>query len=133
MVNRILIGNHPTHGLGGFVSVPGVDVLSANKFQMMWSSQQEQLQIVSSGSFLVTAGGPGTDDGGAFVPISWTPLGFTPMILLGCDQFELYLNYTSANSAQVRSCSYNESRFPVNYPTGNTTGYYMVTRTPKPF
>lgn len=53
MAPRILLGNHPTLGMGGYVSKPGIDVTTAGKFGMMWSTVMEQLQIAQSGSTIV--------------------------------------------------------------------------------
>jgi hypothetical protein len=129
MVWRLLIGNHPTHGMGGYVSVPGIDVFAATKFQMMWSTQQEQLQIVQSGSFFVNGG---DDDEPEWVTIGWPAMGFIPYIMIGCDRYELVFQYLSPTSGRVRRVTYSEAR-TTDWPSNSTTGYYMVTKTPKPF
>ncbi|SFJ55173.1 hypothetical protein SAMN04515648_4563 [Phyllobacterium sp. CL33Tsu] len=127
MVNRILLGNHPTFGMGGFVSQPGVDVLTANKFQFSWSTIFEQFQILQSGSFVVTHGGGNTD--GAFVGFSWANLGYYPLIFLSNDKYKLRLQYLSTSSGQV---CVRYSGTTIGMPTGDATVYYIVTRSIKP-
>lgn len=124
MVNRILLGAHPTFGMGGFVSIPGVDVLSANKFQFSWSTIYEQFQILQSGSLTVTKGG------GA-VGLSWADLGYYPIIFLSNDKFRLRLQYTSTASGQV-SVDSTVGEGPLDEPSGSATVYYIVTRSIKP-
>jgi hypothetical protein len=124
MVNRILIGSHPTFGMGSYVSIPGVDVLSANKFQFSWSTIYEQFQILQSGSIGVTYGS------GA-VGFSWGDLGYYPIIFLSNDKFRLSLQYLSTSSAQV-SANNAVGDGALDQPTGSATVYYLITRSIKP-
>jgi len=39
MTNRILLGNHATHGMGLYVSKPGKNVLSADKIDLLFNSE----------------------------------------------------------------------------------------------
>lgn len=127
MVDRILLGDHPLYGMGGYVSIPGVDVKSANTFQLMWSTLQESMQIVTSGSFAVD----GSNTGGTFAPITWPNLGYLPLIMIGCDKYEIVFQYLSLTSGQARNVSYSESLTTLPWIGGATTGYFAVTRTPK--
>ena len=128
MVNRLLVGNHPTFGMGGFVSVPGVDVLTASKFQFSWSTIYEHFQILQSGSF-----GVSYDSGGnaPWTGFSWEDLGYYPIIFLSNDKFRLQLQYLSTASGQVRVSS-AQGEGPLDHPTGSATVYYIVTRSAKP-
>lgn len=117
MVNRILLGNHPTFGMGGYVSIPGVDVLSANKFQFSWSTIYEQFQIMQSGSVSI-------ESHGGYVGFSWANLGYYPIVFLSSDKCLLWFQYLSTSSGQVRGESTD---------SGSThTVYYIVTRSIKP-
>lgn len=119
MVNRVLIGDHPTFGMGGFVSQLGVDVWTANKFQLSWSSSWESLQIVSSGSVSI----PG--DSSFSATFSWTDLGYYPVILASFSPKRFLLQYLSTNSARIRND-------PDNFSTSAGTCYYVVTKTVRP-
>lgn len=46
--NRILMGNHPTYGQGLFISRPGVNVVSASRDQMIFSTDSNVGQDYSS-------------------------------------------------------------------------------------
>ncbi|UXN62916.1 hypothetical protein N8E89_09325 [Phyllobacterium sp. A18/5-2] len=120
MVNRILLGNHPTFGMGGYVSIPGVDVFSANKFQFSWSTIYEQFQILQSGSVSVSYDAPA-------VGFSWSNLGYYPIIFLSNDKFILQLQYLSTASAQV-DVSNIAGDASSDQPSGSATVYYIVTR-----
>ncbi|MBB3234449.1 hypothetical protein [Phyllobacterium endophyticum] len=116
--------------MGGYVSVPGIDVFAATKFQMMWSTQQEQLQIVQSGSFFIN--GNGEFDAPVWQPISWPAMSFIPFVMVGSDRYEIVFQYLSATSGRASRVRIQDAMV-TDYPSGETTGYYMITKTPKPF
>lgn len=127
MAPRILLGNHPTLGMGGYVSKPGIDVTTAGKFGMMWSTLLEQLQIAQSGSIIVPGNGNISISwsGG----IVWTALGFRPQILLSCDEYEVFFEYTSDNSGRLRRTLSSGEQASNNPGTADRVVYYIVTRT----
>ena len=128
MVNRILLGAHPTFGMGGFVSIPGVDVFSANKFQFSWSTIYEQFQILQSGSLSVSYDGSSTPP---WTGLTWSDLGYYPIIFFSNDKYRLQFQYTSTASGQVRvSTAHGEG--PLDHPAGSATVYYIVTWSIKP-
>lgn len=129
MVNRILLGDHPAYGMGGFVSTPGVDVFSANKFQFSWSTIYEQFQILQSGSLIVTR----SSGSGPWVGLTWSNLGYLPIIFFSNDKYRLQFQYLSGSSGQVRAFGVGSNSEGVNdEPTGDSAVYYIVTRSIKP-
>lgn len=130
MANRIVLGSHPTLGMGGFVSKPGINVLTAGKFDLMFSTSYEQLQIAQSGSFTIIGNGHNSIQWSS--PISWNPLGFRPLVLLSCDEYEVYFQYLSDNSAHARRTLSNPESASNNFSNTDRTVYYIVTRTELP-
>lgn len=127
MVNRLLIGNHPTFGMMAGVSIPGVDVFAASKFQFMWSTMYESIQIHQSGSFTIN----GSQTSPTFTPFSWPDLGYLPLIIFSNDLYELLIQYGSTSSAQVRRRTPGEAGSGFEH-SENVAVYYIVTRTPFP-
>lgn len=125
MVNRILMGEHPTFGMGGYVSVPTVNVMTANKFQMSWSTMFESLQILSSGSVAVPSTSSDSDVNWS-AAFTWTDLGYYPVIFVSYPSSRTRLQYLSTNSARVRADG--------DFGGGDSGGtcYFVVTRTVKP-
>lgn len=127
MSNRLLIGDHPTFGPGAFASKPGLNVLSANKFDMMWGTIFDVLQIAQSGSISLAR------EAGNTVNISWSDVGFKPLILWSCDWYELFMTYTSNTSASVRSATNAEAQWRLTGNMGpvpaNAIARYLVIRT----
>ena len=99
MANRLLIGDHPTFGPGAFASKPGLNVMSANKFDMMWGTIFDVLQISQTGSVMLAL------DASQVFNISWSDVGFRPLIMWSCEWYEVYMTYTSNTTAQVRSAN----------------------------
>jgi len=129
MVNRILLGAHPTFGMGGFVSVPGVDVFAANKFQFAWSTIYEQFQILQSGSLIVSR----SSGNGPWVGLTWPNLGYFPIIFFSNDKYRLQFQYLSTASGQIRAFGVGANSEGVSdEPTGDAAVYYVVTRSIKP-
>lgn len=130
MVNRICIGAHPTFGMGAYVSIPTVDVLSANKFQMAWSTLFEQFQILSSGSVVIT------DDPAVWSSsVTWSSLGYYPIIFVSNNKYPVTMEYTSTGSARFKLADKNAggSFTPASdIPSGDATVFYIVTRSVKP-
>lgn len=119
MVDRVLLGNHPSLGMGAYISQLGVNVQTATKWQMAWSTLMESLQIVSSGSIIIP-------EGTAFSSvITWPNLGYYPVILASYTPCRFLLDYVTTNSARFRA----DPDFPGD---GNGTCYYVVTRTVRP-
>lgn len=119
MVDRILLGNHPSFGMGVYVSQLGVNVQTANKWQMAWSTLMESFQIVSSGSVAI----PGNTD---WSPVfTWSNLGYYPVILATHSPNRIRIEYVTTNSARIRND-------PDNFDTASGTCYYIVTRTVRP-
>lgn len=122
MANRIDFGDHPTFGIGGYVSIPGVNVLTATKYQLMFGTNLETVQIIASGSFQLTRD---SSVGRPYVNISWPDQGFFPALLLSSSQWEVEFDFLSTASAQVRATGYGDilGTYPCNY---------VVLRTPIP-
>lgn len=119
MVDRILLGDHPSFGMGAFISQLGVNVQTANKWQMAWSTLMESFQIVSSGSVVIP-------DGTAFSPVfTWPDLGYYPVVLGTHPPNRFLLDYVTTNSARFRND-------PDNFNDDSGTCYYIVTRTVRP-
>lgn len=130
MVDRVLIGDHPVFGIGFYISLPGINVAVATKFQMAFSTIYEQFQIVSTGSITVA------DSGSYTATFSWVNLGYRPIIFLSNEKYPLELEYVTTASARLRraqSSASNGSFWPASdVPSGNVTAYYIVTRSVKP-
>lgn len=124
MVDRVLIGDHPTFGMGAYVSQLGVNVMTANKFQMAWSTIFESLQILTSGAVTL----PATPSSGiAYSPaFTWTDLGYYPVIFLSYPQSRTRLQYLSTNSARVGT------DWDFGGDDSGGTCYFVVTRTVRP-
>lgn len=125
-VNRLFIGDHPLHGMGAYCSMQNVNVLTADKFQMAWSTLFESLQILSSG--FVTL--PDWDNSAEWVwsaPFAWQNLGYQPLILLSMPNHRVRLEYLSTSSARVI--------IDPDFPTTDTDGgncHFAVTKTRRP-
>lgn len=120
MTNRVVMGNKGgTYGL--WVSKPGVNVLTASETDMLLSTSGTFGQIVRSGSF---AAGTGT------YSISWSALGFRPRLFFGTQMIVEGVNYTSDNSATVRTYNnqeyINEAWILVNTPTLSNRVYWFA-------
>lgn len=107
--------------MGLYVSKPGIDVMTAGKFQMSWSTLYEQFQIVSSGSFIL-------DGDQAPSVFSWPDLGYFPIIFLTNDRHEMIFQPLTTSSAQVTTF---QGDF-VSSGNADVPCYYIVTRTPMP-
>lgn len=91
MANRVIFGNRSGE-YGLFVSRPGFDVTTANIDQLLMSTAAKNLQVIQRGEFTGTNGGTTT--------ISWSALGFRPVIILS-SQMVTRMTYTSDNGASV--------------------------------
>lgn len=118
MTQRVLLGNR-NGAYGLWVSKPGQDVLTATEF--MLATDRKSLQIVARGAF--------TSSHGSTTPISWSPLGFRPLVLAqsmnNCE-----LTYTSDDSANIY-IKHNQSNLNAQWnvgsvPTLSSTVYWSV-------
>ncbi|MBZ9653556.1 hypothetical protein [Phyllobacterium lublinensis] len=125
MVNRIVVGEHPTWGMGAFVSKPGIDAISASKFDFMFSTMYENMQIHQTGSFTMN----GTY--GAYTTFSWPDLGYFPLIMLASPLYEIQLEYLSTAAARVRRLAFGET-FSGITTESNAPLYYVVLKTQLP-
>ena len=91
MANRILIGNHPNHGQGIFISRPGVNVLSnIKKEDLVFDSRSPESSLVHEVvSATITTG----NSVGASVNFA-TSLSYVPHVDL------VFLGTSASNSAQ---------------------------------
>lgn len=127
MVDRVLIGDHPSFGMGLYVSQPSINVNTATKFQMSWSTLFEQFQIVTSGSAAIDGD---RDDRNWSATFTWTNLGYYPIIFISCDEYEIELEYLTTSSARMRRAA--DPLSGMNTSTSDTTAYFIVTRSIKP-
>lgn len=125
MANRIDFGDHPTFGIGGYVSTPGVNVLTATKYQLMFGTNLETVQIIASGSFQLTRFRNGSTPN-PYTNISWPDQGFYPTLLLSSDKWAMEFDYLNTSSAQIRATLEGDTQ------EGTFTCYYVVLRTPIP-
>lgn len=100
MTWRLLFGQHPSHGMGGFVSKPGISVLTASKFDFMFSTFYENMQIVASGAIVLDGD---YESSSPYTVFGWgVNLGYLPLIMVSCPEYEVQIEYISNTSAQAR-------------------------------
>lgn len=116
MANRVAFGNRAgVHGI--YVSKPGVNVLTASAENLMMSTSAKNLQIVQRGSFSAS--------GNEFTNISWSPLGFRP-IVLWASQRDVRFTYLSDNSAEIYSTNMFINWPLAGAPSFDNTVYWLV-------
>jgi hypothetical protein len=101
MVWRLLIGQHPTWGMGAFVTKAGIDVFSSNKFDFMFSTMFENLQVLQTGAVVL----PGAYSPQTWVTITFPNVGYLPMAMFSNSTYEMYIEYLSNTSLRVRRVS----------------------------
>lgn len=104
---------------GLFISKPGHDVMTASDANLLFSSlaNWEMVQVVQTGYVSMAGTPPVTKQ------ISWTPLGFRPIVLLKVTGYFIWTRYDSDNTMTL----YRETNSQVSgSPFVSTDVYYSV-------
>lgn len=100
MAWRVLLGAHPTYGMGAFISKPGYDVFSASKWDMLFSLFYENIQILTSGQIVLNGD---YESSSPYTNFAWgVNLGYLPVIMVSCPEYEVQIEYISNTSARAR-------------------------------
>lgn len=123
MVWRALVGAHPTWGMGAFVAKAGADVFSANKYDFLFSTMYENLQILQTGAVIL----PGAYSSPSYVTISGLPdMGYLPFVMCSNAAYEMVVEYISNTQFRVRRIKpFDETNAYASGSTPPTTDVVM--------
>jgi hypothetical protein len=85
--------------MGAFVAKAGADVFSANKYDFLFSTMYENLQILQTGAVVL----PGAYASPTYVTISGLPdMGYLPFVMCSNAAYEMVIEYLSNTQFRVR-------------------------------
>jgi hypothetical protein len=128
MVWRMLIGAHPTWGMGAFATKAGADVFSANKYDFLFSTMYENMQVLQTGAVVLS----GTYSSPNWTTITFPNIGFLPVVMCSNASYEMLIEYLSTTQFRVRRLSPNSETGSANTTTSDVVMNYCVFRTQLP-
>jgi hypothetical protein len=129
MVWKAVVGLQPTWGMGAFVSKAGADVFSANKYDFLFSTMYENLQILQTGAVVL----PGATGSPTYVTISGLPdMGYLPFVMCSNASYEMVIEYLSNTQFRVRRASPVSETNSLNSSTADVVMNYCAFKMPLP-